>query len=98
MPDAAHAYVFGEAARLARPVRFVAARGLHSEADWTAWLEAISARSGTYPASGPRSRGLAQRHDLTAFLAALHMQTDTDDEGRADALRTALEALLHPAD
>ena len=36
VPDAAHAYVFGEPARLARPVGFVAARGLHSETDWKA--------------------------------------------------------------
>ena len=98
VPDAAHAYVFGEAARLARPVRFVAARGLHSEADWKAWLDAVSARSGPYPASGPRSRWLAQRHDLTAFLAALYMQTDTVDQGRADPLQAALDAVLHPAD
>ena len=97
VPDAAHAYVFGEPARLARPVRFVAARGLHSEADWKAWLDAISARPGPYPASGPRSRWLAQRHDLAAFLAALYMDADTVDEGRADALRTALDAVLHPA-
>ena len=98
VPEASHAYVFGEAARLARPVRFVADRGVHSEADWKAWLDAIAARPGPYPTSDPRSLWLAQRHDLTAFMTALYMEIDTVDEGRADALRTALEALLHPAD
>lgn len=98
MPDAGHAYVFGEPARLARPVRFVAARGLHSEAEWKAWLEALSAELGPYPASGPRSGWLGRRHDLTAFLSALHLEVEAAGEGRSGALEPALEAVLQPAD
>jgi hypothetical protein len=37
------AYVFGEPERLARPVLFAAARGLHTEAEWTAWLAQAAA-------------------------------------------------------
>jgi hypothetical protein len=90
--------VFGEPARLARPVRFVAARGLHGEAEWKAWLEALSARPGPSPDSGPRSRWLAQRHDLDAFLAALHLQVHVAGEGRSGALPAALDAVLRAGD
>lgn len=96
VPDAGHAYVFGEPGRLARPVLFVAARGLHGQAEWKAWLEALSARPGPYPASGPRSRWLAQRHDLAAFLAALHLEAEAAGEGRSGALRPALDAVMRP--
>lgn len=98
VPDAGHAYVFGEPGRLARAVRFVAARGLHSGAEWKAWLDALSARLGAYPASGPRSGWLARRHDLTAFLSALHLEIEAAGAGSAGALGPALETVLHPAD
>jgi hypothetical protein len=93
-----HAYVFGEPGRLARPVRFVAARGLHSQAAWKAWLEALSARPGPYPASGPRSAWLAQRHDLDAFLAALHLQVEAAGAGGSGDLPPALDAVLRAPD
>jgi len=97
LPDG-HAYVFGEPGRLARPVRFVAARGLHGQAEWTAWLEALSARPGPYPASGPRSAWLAQRHDLEAFLAALHLQVEAAGAGRSGDLPPALDAVMREPD
>jgi hypothetical protein len=95
---AGHAYVFGEPGRLARPVRFVAARGLHGQAEWKAWLEALAARPGPYPATGPRSAWLAQRHDLDAFLAGLHLQVEAAGPGRSGALAPALDAVLRAAD
>jgi hypothetical protein len=71
---AAHFYVYGEPERLARPVLFAAARSLHSEADWQAWLDGVvAAATPADPPSAFRTQaGLAQRHDLKAFLLVLY--------------------------
>jgi hypothetical protein len=69
-----HFYVYGEPERLARPVLFAAARGLHTEAEWQAWLDGVvAAATPADPASAFRTQaGLAQRHDLKAFLLVLY--------------------------
>ncbi len=75
VPETGHAYVFGEAARLARPVSYAARRGVLAEADWQAWLAALQARLGPMPAGGDAA-WLARRHDLVAFLSALYIEAD----------------------
>jgi len=35
-------YIYGEPMRLVRPTLFAAQRNLHTEQEWSAWLEAIS--------------------------------------------------------
>jgi hypothetical protein len=69
-----HAYVFGEPERLARPVLYAAARNLHSDAEWRAWLDRIAAPApyADWRAAGGSEAGLAKRHDTRAFLLALY--------------------------
>jgi hypothetical protein len=71
---AGHFYVYGEPERLARPVLFAAARGLHADAEWQAWLDGVvAAATPADPAGAFRTQaGLAQRHDLKAFLLVLY--------------------------
>jgi hypothetical protein len=71
---AGHFYVYGEPERLARPVLFAAARGLHADGEWQAWLDGVVASATPAdPASAFRTQaGLAQRHDLKAFLLVLY--------------------------
>lgn len=69
---AGHAYVHGESERLARPVLFVARRGLHSADEWRQWFArlvggAMHAGESTSPAS------LARVHDLRGFLMPLYV-------------------------
>ncbi len=94
VPEHAHAYVFGEPERLARPVLFVAARGLHSPGDWQAWLAALPARIGDPDKAWKDSAWLARRHDLVAFLSALYLQADRSDDARIAALKPAILAAL----
>lgn len=94
VPEAAHAYVFGESARLARPLLFIAKRGLHDEDDWAAWLATLSTRLGD-PALAWKDPGwLARRHDLAAFLQVLYLEADLDEDPGIARLRPSVLAAL----
>lgn len=92
---AGHAYVFGEPERLARPVVFAAARGLHTEAEWTAWLARVAAAPpGGWEGVFTDPDGLARRHDVRAFLVGLYaVVRDSEDPG-VQALLPGLRAQL----
>lgn len=94
VPAASHAYLEGEYERLARPVLFVARRGLHDEGDWRRWLSGIAAR---LDEAGPAWRNrewLARRHDLLVFLAVLNMQIDLTPDPALLPLQQAVLAAL----
>ena len=93
VPASGHAYVFGEAGRLAQPVAYVARRGLLPEAAWQAWLDGLVARLGPMPPGGDAA-WLARRHDLTAFLLALYLQSDTSQNEALRALNPAIAKAL----
>lgn len=74
-PRAGHAYIHGEPERLVRPVLFIAARGLVTDAERVAWFRLITSPSpnASWPEAVSSSAGLARRHDVRAFLLALHL-------------------------
>lgn len=88
VPEHAHAYVFGEPERLARPVLFLARRGIYSEEEWRAWFAALLPRLGDASKTYKDSAWLARRHDLRAFLLSLFVEAD---ETLAPAIRAALK-------
>jgi hypothetical protein len=90
-----HFYVYGEPDRLARPVVFVLQRGLHDDAAWRAWLEAVTAPA--HAQAYGSQLALARSHDTRAFLLALYaaLATSTDEATKARA--SALANLLRPA-
>lgn len=93
-PGQAHAYVFGEPGRLARPVLHAARRGLHSDAEIQAWLTALTPKLGD-PGLAYRDAGwLARRHDLLAFLTALHLEADHSEDPQLRRLKPAIVAAL----
>ena len=93
---AQHAYVFGEPERLAMPVLLLARAGLHDEAGWQAWLEALSASAGLGDeALAWQDAGwLARRHNLRAFLSALHVSASVSDDPEVKRLLPGTEAAL----
>lgn len=94
VPATAHAYVEGEYERLARPVLFIARRGLHDENDWQQWLSNIRAR---LDETGPAWRDhdwLARRHNLLVFLAVLNTQIDLNPDPTLLPLQQAVQATL----
>lgn len=91
-----HAYVFGEPERLARPLLYGALRGLHTEAEWKAWFEALATpgRAASWREAVGTPEGLARRHDLRAFLLAVYAEIAEEQRPALVAMRPAvLEAL-----
>jgi hypothetical protein len=93
---AGHAYVYGEPERLARPVLYGALRGLHTEADWSAWFEALSGPgdAASWQAAIGTQAGLARRHDLRAFLLAIYVEIAEETRPELVAMRPAVLAAL----
>ena len=87
VPESAHAYVFGEPGRLARPVLYLAKRGWLSEAGWIAWFGALPARIGDPAKAYADTAWLARRHDLLAFLNAVYLEADQSDDAQIKALK-----------
>jgi hypothetical protein len=93
VPSTPHAYVHGEPGRLARPVLFVAQRGLHTEAEWTAWFTALAPKLG--PSKAYNDSGwLLRRHDLLAFLTSLYLEADRNEDPKIQALEAPIVAGL----
>jgi hypothetical protein len=78
VPGTAHAYVFGEPARLARPVLALARSRLYDRGDWQAWFADLPPRLGDPGLAYADEEWLARRHDLVAFVLALYVGADRD--------------------
>jgi hypothetical protein len=67
-------YTAGESDRLARPVLFIAQRGLHSEAEWKTWFEGVLSPKPltAWDEAFSSEAGLAKRHNTRAFLLSLY--------------------------
>jgi hypothetical protein len=94
VPESGHAYVFGEPGRLARPVLYIAKRGLLSEAEWTAWFNALPARIGDASQAYSNTDWLARRHDLLAFLTGLYLEADQSPDPQIQALKVPVVGAL----
>lgn len=90
VPENAHAYVFGEPGRLARPVVYAAKRGVLDEVAWTLWFNALPPRLGDAKQAYADMDWLARRHDLMAFLMSVHLEADQSDDPNIRALKPAV--------
>ena len=96
-PPGEHFYVYGEPARLARPLLYGALRGLHAEADWQAWFAKISspAPMKTWREAFGSNEGLARRHNIRSFLLSAYSEIrDSKDEHLAKMLPAVNAALI----
>ncbi len=96
-PAAHHFFIYGESSRLARPTFYVAQRGLHTEQEWGAWLQAVvqPAPLPSWSEAFKSPSGLAKRHNTANFLAALYvlLQEDGSPVARERMLNPLQEAL-----
>lgn len=92
VPEQAHAYVFGEPGRLARPVVFIAKRGLLSDAEWQTWFTGLADRLGDKTLAYQDPAWLARRHDLIAFLSGLYLESDQSTDSQINGLMPAIVA------
>jgi hypothetical protein len=89
-----HAYVFGEGARLARPVLYAARRSLVDDATWKAWFAALVAGLGPPRAGYGDATWLARRHDLVQFLEDAYASADLSGDPATAALKPAIAEAL----
>lgn len=94
VPESAHAYVFGEPGRLARPVLYIAKRGLLTDADWTSWFLGLPERIGDPGKAYADAAWLARRHDLLAFLSGLYLEADQSDDPQIKSLKAPVVMAL----
>lgn len=92
----APAFIFDEPRRLARPLLFLAQRGLLNEKQLTGWMEALSdpAPLASWDEVFQSGEGLARRHNLRAFGAALLLAANAAQSGALDALKPGATHLL----
>jgi len=80
-PRQAVAYGAGEPDRLARPVLFIAQRGLHSDDEWKAWFAQVMspAPMAAWDEAFSSEAGLAKRHNTRAFLLSLYASASASE-------------------
>ncbi len=94
-PTGAHAYVHGEARRLARPLLFLAKRADIDDAAWAAWFQAL------HPGDTPRwkapyasAEGLAAVHNSSAFGDAVYVAASESQDPQVRRLAPLAAGLL----
>jgi hypothetical protein len=89
-------YAAGEPDRLARPVLFIAQRGLHTDDEWKAWFgQVLSPKPmAAWDEAFLSEAGLAKRHNTRAFLLSLYASvTSTENAGIRQLLPPIREGL-----
>jgi len=85
----AHAYRFGEPARLARPVLFIASGDELEDEAWRAWFEELTnpAPLSGWEAAWQDTEGLARRHNLRAFALEIYLNASLSEQPGIQALQ-----------
>ncbi len=98
-PVDAPPYAHGESERLVRPVLFALQRGLHDEAEWSAWVTRLTAPApmADWSEAHRSEAGLARRHNVRGFLLALYVGLDASGseplQARVPAVVSGLRTL-----
>lgn len=74
-------YGAGEPDRLARPVLFIAQRGLHTDEEWKAWFGHVLSPNpmAAWDQAFSSEAGLAKRHNTRAFLLSLYASANASE-------------------
>jgi hypothetical protein len=89
-PDG-HFYIYGEPERLARPIIFMAQRGLITEEEWTRWFAQFPTAGENMFAS---QAGLARRHNVNAFLYSVWLNAKLSETTADDVVLPGAEAAI----
>lgn len=94
-PPGSHAFIHGEARRLARPLLFLARRPDIDDAAWSAWFQTLQ------PGDTPRWKaphsstdGLAAVHNITAFADAVYVAASESQDPQVRRLAPLAAGLL----
>lgn len=89
-------YITGESERLARPILFMAQRGLVSEAEWTAWFAQVAGPGelGKWENWFRSPDGIARKHNLIAFLSLIYVNVELSENPGFAPLRPGVSAAI----
>ena len=94
-PAGSHAYVHGEARRLARPLLFLAKRPDIDDAAWTAWFQALHPNEAArWKAPYASAEGLAAVHNSSAFGDAVYVAASESQDPQVRRLAPLAAGLL----
>jgi hypothetical protein len=90
-PPGTHFYIYGESGRLARPILFIAMRGILTQKEWTDWFGEIASPDpfGAWSEVFTSQAGLAKLHNTRAFLEAIYVNATASDNEALAPLRSA---------
>lgn len=94
LPPGAVFYHQGEGDRLARPVLFIARRGMHDAAFWNQWIGRIATAAMPVDGTPTTEASLARLHNAKALLWPMYAAVQ---EGQDDTLRRLLLPALRAA-
>lgn len=89
-----HYYIAGEPERLARPILYMAQRGVFSEAEWTAWFGGLAGEEASWRDWHLSDAGLARRHNLTQFAQVIYVNARVSGEAAFAPLLPGAEAMI----
>jgi len=80
-PAGTHFYVYGEGERLARPILFIAMRGVFTPQEWADWFGEIASPDpfGAWSEVFTSQAGLAKLHNTRAFIQAIYVNATASD-------------------
>jgi hypothetical protein len=93
---AGHFYIYGEGARLANPILYLAGRGVFTEAEWTAWLDQVGSPAplASWNDAYSHNADLARVHDVTQFMQTLYLVASLDSAAQDDVLIPGARAVI----
>ena len=89
-------YIYGESERLARPILYVAQRGVFTAEEWSAWFARIAAPAplASWNEAYSSQAGLARKHDTAAFVQTIWINARLSENPDIQALLPGAEAAL----
>jgi len=93
---AGHFYIYGEGARLANPILYMAGRGVFTEAEWTDWLTRVASPAplASWNDAYAHNTDLARVHDVTQFMQTLYLVASLDNATQDDVLLPGARAAI----
>jgi len=91
-----HAYIHGESERLARPILYMARRGIFTQEDWDGWFAKLAdpAPFEAWSDVFTSEKGLAKLHNTKAFLNSIHLNASVTENTNIKTLEgSALNVL-----
>ena len=92
-----HFYIYGEPARLAWPITFIAMQGKVTDEKWAQWFDQFSKpdpQLDEWADAFSSQAGLAKRHNVRAFLSAVYLNASMSDDENIKSLTTHVTTAL----